>query len=204
VRAVVAMVVLLALAAWLAGWLGAATGATTGRARWEWLAIGVLAIGLVLIAVSTRWRFTPGQGRRKAVASEIGMEAGLALATGAVVGALFFIATGNLEQRLVEVQDQFEEDRFAREAEREEDRNAREDRRDDIRFVREVAIQPDAQIMPFAGFDLRGAPLDGLDLSDADLSNADMSEASLVGTNLGGANLMGADLSGAALVNTYR
>jgi len=154
---------------------------------WVVLTVCLLLLGsILLIALGV------SHGKRRAGAgptiwSEVATDVGIALLTGLVVSASILLATEGLEER-----------RFDHET-----------RRDNIRFVREVATQPEVEMRPFRGLDLKEAQLAGLslsgadfslaDLSGADLSRADLSDSNMQFTDLSGAHLREVDLSGADL-----
>lgn len=146
---------------------------------------GLLAIGLVLLVLSLG---LVASGRHASI-GELTGNAAVGLLTGVLVGMAVFAATRGLENQLLNAQNSFEEDRFARDS-----------RRDDLRFVREVVLQPNASLKPFSGLELGGAPLSGFNLSDADLDRSDLSAAELIDTDLSGASLINAELRDAVLL----
>lgn len=150
---------------------------TMAISRWGVAVFGVLGIGFLVFTLSL-WRWPAANGGRRSRFYEQAGDAAIALVVSVVAGTAIFAATEDLERRLLDAQEGFEESRFERDV-----------RRDNVRFVREVATQPEPASKPFAGLDLREAPLSGLNLAGADFCNA----------NLRGANLESADLSGATL-----
>jgi uncharacterized protein YjbI with pentapeptide repeats len=184
-------------------------------AAYLWLVFGaVFAAGLGLLTLGV-WVGFGADSKKRQLAVQLATDTGVAFVTGAVLGIVVYRATDHLERSIFNAQENFEEDRFARDI-----------RRDNVRFVREVAIQPEAIQKPFAGLDLRDAELSALNLSGANLSganlsdavldsanlsdalltraflvNADLSDTDLINANLGGANLTDADLIGATPVN---
>lgn len=160
----------------LGGWLAST------RVTWVFLAAGVFAVGLSLMALGLRLKLDASENetsdaRGRYVRGEFAVDAGIALTTGAVVGVALLLATQNVEESLAD----------------------RQAGREDVRFVREVATQADARTKPFDGLNLREAQLGGLDLSDAHMSSTVMVDADLSGADLHNANLSRAAMSGADL-----
>jgi hypothetical protein len=114
------------------------------------LVVVVTAVGVVLIGAGVRLKLR----RRAPVPSEVFLDAGVALLTGAVVGFVLTLAADGLEERRVERSERLEAERVAG-----------EERRDNVRWVREVASQPELDTerpelvtsKQFAGLDLAHA-----------------------------------------------